>query len=123
MCPSTSAYTQFCDGTTKSRSAVVKSDQLRASFIFRIDTSVESSGSSAVQRKASGSIGGGFGVRFDSAAFALSASETSGPCRVTRTSMCTGSAPLTAIVSGITVTGSIAPRNSAARPPASSRSR
>ena len=79
MCPSTSAYTKFCDGVTKSRSAIVNSLQLRASFIFRNDDIVPSTASSAVQRNASGSSGAGLGPVFSSALFALMASEISGP--------------------------------------------
>ena len=85
MWPSVSANTKFCDGATYPLSASVNSVQLRASFTFRNAASVPSSASSAVQRKASGSTAGGFGEVFESALFALIASEISGPCRVTRT--------------------------------------
>ena len=59
MCPSTSAYTKFCAGTTKWRSAAVKSFQFLASLSFRNARIVESSSSSAVHRNASGSRGWG----------------------------------------------------------------
>ena len=124
MWPSMSAYTKFCDGVTKSRSAVVNSLQLRASFSSRNDATVVSDSSSAVQRNASGSSGSGRAPGpFGFGLLALIASDTSGPWRVTRTVICTGPAPLTAIVSDTSVTGSSAPRNSACFPVSSRRSR
>src|SRR5438093_1229896 len=123
MCPSTSAYTKFSDGATKSRSAALKSSQFRASFRPRNDTVVVSWGSSAAQRNASGSRTAGRGSRGISALFALMASDTSGPCRVRRTWSGTEAAPFTWMVSVMRCSGSCAPRNSANLPVGSSRSR
>jgi hypothetical protein len=111
MCPSMSAYTKFCAGTSSSRTALRNDSKSAATLTAKIASmawpgfrAVHASETPYPSRRAGDPLT--TGERWPTCLAVSRTSLSRGPCTVDRTVMVTGAAPATAIVSVRVCSGS-----------------